>query len=93
MCAVTIYHQQQGAARNSCGMLKKVLLKEKEKQLMIYPSLVTVRIACAAIGVAQGGVRGLKPPTPILEGAKPLHFLKSIYSNRAVSYSNRAVIH
>jgi len=22
------------------------------------------------IGVAQGGLRGLKPPTPILEGAK-----------------------
>jgi len=27
------------------------------------------------IGVAQGGAKGAEaPPTPILEGAKPLHF-------------------
>jgi len=27
------------------------------------------------IGIAQGGAKGAEaPPTPILEGAKPLHF-------------------
>ena len=39
------------------------------------------------------GLRGLKPPTTIVEGAQPLHFsARSIYSNRAVSYSDKGVI-
>ena len=30
--------------------------------------------SAGGIGVAQGGANGAEAPTPILEGAKPLHF-------------------